>query len=98
MLGAVVTLMNSKNQQVGEQTVITNGKFSYANIPADNYKIKIEYPVSALSCWTRPLRIQTAMASLIRLVLLRADDLVLEGNSSTDRTGKVTDQDGKPRR
>ena len=33
MLGTVVTLLNSKNQQVGEQTVITNGKFSLREHP-----------------------------------------------------------------
>ena len=95
MLGAVVTLMNSKNQQVGEQTVITNGKFSYANIPADNYKIKIEYPVSGTQLLDKTTQDTDSYGKSYPSGITPGDVWSWNINAQTV-SGKVTDQDGKP--
>ena len=95
MLGAVVTLLNSKDQQVGEQTVITNGKFSYANIPADNYKIKIEYPVSGTQLLDKTTQDTDSYGKSYPSGITPGDVWSWNLNAQTV-SGKVTDQDGKP--
>lgn len=95
MLGAVVTLFNSKNQQVGEQTIITNGKFSYANIPADNYKIKIEYPVSGTQLLDKTTQDTDSYGKSYPSGITPGNVWSWNINAQTV-SGKVTDQDGKP--
>ena len=46
VLGAVVTLLNSDGEQVGEQTVITNGSYEYSGLPAGEYTVQIDKPVA----------------------------------------------------
>ena len=45
-LGAVVTLLDQYNKPVGEQTIITDGKFSYTDLPSGEYRVKVDYPVA----------------------------------------------------
>lgn len=47
VLGSIVTLLDSNGNQVGEQTIITNGTYSYANLPAGEYTVQVEKPVAA---------------------------------------------------
>ena len=46
VLGATVTLRDSKGEQVGKQTIITDGSYTYAGLPADTYQVQIDYPVA----------------------------------------------------
>lgn len=97
MLGAVVTLLNSKNQQVGEQTIITNGSFSYKNIPADKLTVKIEYPVSGTQLLDKTTQDTDSYGKSYPSGITPGNVWSWNINAQTV-SGKVTDQDGKPRR
>lgn len=47
-LGAVVKVYDSSGKKVGEDTVVTDGSYSYSNLPADTYTIAISYPVAGM--------------------------------------------------
>jgi len=46
VVGAIVGVYDSEGQQVGSNTVITNGHYAYENLPEGTYEVRIDYPVA----------------------------------------------------
>ncbi|WP_281692858.1 Cna B-type domain-containing protein, partial [Agathobaculum desmolans] len=95
MLGSVVTLLNSKGEQVGEQTIITSGAFSYKDLPADTYKIKIDFPVTGQQMLDRTTEETDSYGKSYPGGMTPGSVWSWNVNAKTV-SGKVVDQNGKP--
>ena len=95
MLGAVVSLINANGEQVGESTIITDGKFSYTNVPSGNYQVKVDYPVAGEQLLDRTTAETDSYGAVYPDGMTPGSVWSWNINAHTV-SGSVTDQDGDP--
>lgn len=94
-LGAVVKLFNSHGKQVGKETVVTNGTFSYPNLPQDTYTIVVDHPVAGVELADKTTKDNDSFNQKYPNGMTEGSSWVWNINALMV-DGTVKDQDGKP--
>lgn len=95
MLGAIVSIFDQNGKQVGEDTVITDGSFRYAELPEGSYTIRTTYPVDGVMLADKTTMDADSYGKKFANGIPGGETWTLNINA-IPVTGKVTDQKGNP--